>query len=309
MRTPGSAQWQRREESAEAMGATFTLILYGQEAARLEAAVEEAFRELRRLEEMLSPFRPESEWSRVNLHAERGVPVSPELFQLLSRCQEFSRHSQGAFDISIGPLMEIWRASHGEERNPWPEEMASACRRVGFSFLQLNPEGREVRFLRPGMRLDPGGIGKGYAVDRIVDVLRARRVRRAMVVGGGSSIRGLGAPPDRPEGWSVLIADPRNPQRPASRVFLSNESLSTSGSSRPIGGKFGSGRDHIFDPVSGSSCGRSFSVSVRGEKAINTEAWTKPCLLRGPAWVRKHKPSNLQVLFCGHPEAPHTEWI
>src|SRR5262245_26175563 len=179
----------RLESSAEAMGSTYSLVLYGEDRNRLEGASEEAFDEVRRLDRMLSNYRPESEWSEVNRHAaERPVKVSTELFELLSACVEYSRESEGAFDISVGPLMKVWGFYKGSGHLPQRAEVRLALAKVGYRNILLDRGARTVRFAREGVELDPGGIGKGYAVDRMVEILRKDGVISALVSASGSSI-------------------------------------------------------------------------------------------------------------------------
>jgi len=186
----------RLEASVEAMGSTYSLVLYGEDRSRLEGASEDAFEEVRRLDRMLSNYRPESEWSEVNRHAaERPVKVSEELFQLLAACVDYSRQSEGAFDISVGPLMKIWGFYKGSGHLPHRAEVRGALTKVGYRNILLDATRLTVRFARPGVELDPGGIGKGYAVDRMVDALRKDGIATALVSASGSSIYALGAPP------------------------------------------------------------------------------------------------------------------
>src|SRR5713101_204897 len=163
----------RLEASVEAMGSRYSLVLYGEDRSRLEGASEDAFEEVRRIDRMLSNYRPESEWSEVNRHAaERPVKVSAELFQLLSACVEYSRQSEGAFDISVGPLMKVWGFYKGSGHLPHRAEIRGALAKVGYRNIVLDASKSTVRFARNGIELDPGGIGKGYAVDRMAEVLR-----------------------------------------------------------------------------------------------------------------------------------------
>ncbi len=179
------------------MGSSFTLVLFGPDRPGLESAAAAAFAEAHRLDRLLSNYLAESEWSAMNREAaSRPVPVTPELFALLSDCLEYSRLSDGAFDITVGPLIKVWGFYKGEGGLPQPEEVKEKLKRVGYRHVQLDPGPRTVRFARPGMDLDPGGIGKGYAVDRMVEVLKQSGVRIALVSASGSSIYGLGAPPD-----------------------------------------------------------------------------------------------------------------
>lgn len=219
----------RLEESAEAMGSAYSIVVYGYDNDRMSAAVEAAFDEVRQLDNMLSNYKPDSEWSAVNREAAaHPVPVSPELFQLLSACQQYSRESEGAFDISVGPLMKVWGFYKGTGHLPHRAEVMAAMQAVGYQHVHLDPAHQTVRFDRPGVELDPGGIGKGYAVDRMVDVLKAKGIGIAFVAGSGSSIYGLGAPPNEPRGWRITIRDPRNEHASVAEVFLKNESMSLS---------------------------------------------------------------------------------
>ena len=194
------------------MGASFSLVLVGRDRAGLESAAAAAFAEVHRLDRMLSNYLVDSEWSAMNRSAAKGpFPVSPELFTVLSSCLEYSRQSSGAFDITVGPLIKVWGFYKGEGGMPRPKEVADALTRVGYRHVQLDPAARTVRFARSGMELDPGGIGKGYAVDRMVDVLKRAGVRVALVSASGSSIYGMGAPPEDPKGWPITIRAPRDP--------------------------------------------------------------------------------------------------
>ena len=161
----------RLESSIDAMGSTYTMALYGTDQARLRVAAEEAAEEVRRLDRMLSNYIPTSEWSEVNRDAaSRPVRVSPELFDLLSDCVHYSQVSDGAFDITVGPLMKVWGFYKGTGRLPHRAEIRGALSQVGYQNIQLDPANRTVHFAKSGVEIDPGGIGKGYAVDRMVEV-------------------------------------------------------------------------------------------------------------------------------------------
>src|SRR5574341_1338322 len=148
---------------------------------------------------MLSNYRANSEWSEVNRNAaNRPVRVSSEMFQLLSACVEYSRLSEGAFDITVGPLMRTWGFFKGSGRVPSAAEIAGVMASVGYQNIALDSEHQTVRFRKQGVELDPGGIGKGYAVDRVAATLKERHVASALISAGGSSIYGLGAPPNDP---------------------------------------------------------------------------------------------------------------
>ncbi len=291
-------QLLRLEESADAMGTTFGVTVYGTDQDRMTSAVEAAFDELNRLERLLSNYRPDSEWSKVNRKAAEGpVKVSAELFALLERCEVASRDSEGAFDITVGPLMKVWGFYRGSGRLPARSEIAAALKNVGYRNVVLDPKEQTVRFTRPGIELDPGGIGKGYAVDKMVEVLREKGITSALITSGGSSIYGLGTP-NNAEGWEVKIRDPKHADRTTSQVFLKNQSMSTSGSYEKFFEAEGKVYSHIMDPRTGYPAQGMLSVSVIADSTLDTEAWTKPFFILGREWAAKHKPKNFRVYVC-----------
>jgi thiamine biosynthesis lipoprotein len=300
----------RLEASQDAMGTTFTVALYGEDRDRLEAAADAAFAEVRRLERMLSNYRPNSELSRVNREAaERPVRVSDELFELLAACLEYSRASEGAFDITVGPLMKVWGFYKGTGRLPAPEEVKAALARVGYRHIVLDPEQRTVRFTQPGVELDPGGIGKGYAVDRMVAILKEHGIRSALVSASGSSIYGLGAPPSEPEGWEVRIRHPRDETKTVETLRLKDCSLSTSGSYEKFFVAGGKTYSHIMDPRTGYPATGMLSVSVLAPRTLDSEAWTKPFFILGRQWAARHKPKDLRVFLCEDTAELQCAWL
>jgi thiamine biosynthesis lipoprotein len=297
-----AADWpelQRMEKTGDAMGAMYSIVLYGNDRAKMEAAADAAFDEVGRLDGMLSNYRAGSEWSELNRHAAEGpVRVSPELFELLSACIAYSRESEGAFDITVGPLMKLWGFYKGSGRLPGRAEVASALPKVDYRHIHLDTAARTVWFDRSGVEMDPGGIGKGYAVDRMVDVLRRQGVRIALVAASDSSIYGMGAPPTEPEGWRVGIKDPRNKRRTVAEAFLKDMSMSTSGSSEKFFQADGHIYAHIMDPRTGYPAQGSVSVSVIAPRTIASEAWAKPYFVNGRQWAARHKPEEFRVFFC-----------
>jgi thiamine biosynthesis lipoprotein len=287
------------EKSADAMGSTFTVQIYGTDRVAMEAAADAALAEARRIDEVLSNYKPASEWSLVNRSA-AGKPlrISPELFQLLAACYEYSRESDGAFDITVGPLMKVWGFYKGTGHLPERGEVAAALARVGYRHMHLDAAASTVWFDEPGVELDPGGIGKGYAVDRMVRVLKQKGVTTALVAGSFSSIYGLGAPPDRPQGWPVGIRDPREHGKTVAEVFLKDMSMSTSGSYEKFFRAEGRMYAHIMDPRTGYPAQGSVSVSVVAPRTIDSEAWAKPYFVNGRQWAARHKPNDFRVYFC-----------
>jgi len=300
----------RIEENADAMGSTFSIILYGHDRAGMEEAVRSAFEEIGRIERMLSAYRPDSEWSEVNrLAARQAVRVSPELFRLLACCLEFSRQSEGAFDISVGPLLKAWGFLGGTLHLPEEAEVAAVLPRVGYRHVRLDPQAHTVRFDDAGVEINAGGIGKGYAVDRAVEILRAGGFDTALVAGAGSSIYGLGAPPSEARGWKIDIPDPQNPRQPIEKVYLRDMSISTSGNYEKSFWEGGRTYSHIIDPRSGYPAGGVALVSVIAPRALDSETWTKPCFILGREWAAKHKALGSRVFICDDQPGGYRGWL
>jgi thiamine biosynthesis lipoprotein len=299
----------RLESSVVAMGSAYSVAVYGDDRTRMEEAVDAAFEEVRRLDQMLSNYKPESELSALNrLAAERPVQVTPELFDLLSACVEYSRESEGAFDITVGPLMKIWGFYKGTGRLPHRAEILGALDRVGYRNIVLDAANRTVRFTRPGIELDPGGIGKGYAVDRMIEVLKQYGIHTALVSASGSSIYGLGAPPGE-KGWRVQIRDPKDGNKSVAEVYLKDESMSTSGNYEKFFHAEGRIYSHIMDPRTGWPAQGVLSVSAIAPRTLDSEAWTKPLFVNGRAWAAKHKQAGVRAFFCEDTQEQTCAWL
>lgn len=306
----GQPPMLRLEKSADAMGSTYSIAVYGDDRVRMEAAVDAAFDEVRRLDDLLSNYKPESEWSQVNRYAaERPVKISPELFRLLSACLEYSRAGEGAFDITVGPLMKVWGFYKGSGHLPHRAEVQAALAKVGYRHILLDPAAQTARFDRPGVEMDPGGIGKGYAVDRMVDILKQNGVKIALVAGSGSSIYGMAAPPDELRGWRIDIKDPWDASKSLTEVYLKDMSMSTSGSYEKFFRAEGRTYAHIMDPRTGYPAQGSISVSVVAPRTIDSEAWAKPYFVNGRPWAAKHRPKEFRVFFCEDKVEKPCAWL
>jgi thiamine biosynthesis lipoprotein len=319
-----SSELLRLQQSSDAMGSTFSVLLYGYDRDRMEEAANAAFDEVRRLDALLSSYRPESEWSLVNREAaHHPVGISAELCRLLSVCLERSRLTDGAFDITVGPLKRAWGFFRGTGSVPTPEVLAAARRHVGYPFLQLDVKARTVRFDHPGVEIDPGGIGKGYAVDQMVATLRIHGFDTALVSGSVSSLYGLGCPPSKSEpvstparrvlkpvlGWRADIRDPEYPGKCIADVLLKDASLSTSGTAEKCFWSEGIMYSHVIDPRTGLPLQVTSQVSVVAPRALDGEVWAKACLLNGPQWAREKKPSEFRILFRAPDPAQRPIWL
>ena len=280
------------------MGTSFDIAAYGTHRERLELAIADALKEAKHLDCLLSNYRPESELSRVNRLGSRGpMTLSNELFQFLSACRAYSRSSEGTFDITVGGLMRAWGFYKGMGQLPQPDEVKRALDKVGYRNIILDEQNRTVCLAKEGMELDPGGIGKGFAVDRMAEILRSGEVYSALIIAGGSTIYALGTPPNEP-GWKVTIKDPRQPSKVAETVLLKNEAVSTSGNLEKFFWADGKIWGHIIDPRTGYPAMGTLSVSVIAPRSVDSEAWTKPYYILGRLWTEKHKQDNFRVFYC-----------
>jgi thiamine biosynthesis lipoprotein len=309
-RTGAAQPTLRFEESLDAMGTTTTIVVYGQDRFKLQAAVNTAFEEMQRLDGMLSNYRAQSEWSQMNrAAAERPFQVSKELFDLLSACVRYSEATEGTFDISVGPLMKIWGFYKGTGRFPHRAEIKGAMARVGYKLIELDRQARTVHFRRAGVELDPGGIGKGYAADRMAAILRQEGIESGLITSGSSTIYAIGAPPSEPKGWRIAIRHPKNASKTVEEVFLKNESMSTSGSYEKFFRAGGRIYSHIMDPRTGFPAEGMLSVSVITPSALDGEAWTKPYFINGRRWAAKHKLNGSRVYLCEDRSDPSCAWL
>ncbi len=278
---------ERHEFARPQMGMRFQITLYAVDEKTAEEAASAAFRRIKEINAIMSDYEPESELSRLSRSSGSGetVELSERLWFVLSRAQEFSRRSGGAFDVTVGPCVWLWRKARREHRLPDPAALAAARNAVGYKNIQLDPKRRTAKLLVPNMRLDLGAIAKGYAVSEAVAVLRERGIASALVVGGGNMA--MSDPPPGKPGWRIAVPSlnaPEAAKEPARYVLLSHAALSTSGDFfqfLEIGGKHYS---HVVNPRTGigltdhcqvvaiapdgiTADGLSTSVSVLGPKA------------------------------------------
>lgn len=268
-------------ESRPAMGTTFTIYLYAKDEAAAAGVFDEAFDEIERIEEALSNYRDTSELSRINrdaAHAE--VTTDPEVFGLLETSLDYARRTDGAFDITVGPLMRAWGFFRGQGHYPSAAQLAQARTDVGWQHVQLDPHKRTVHFDQPGVELDPGGIGKGFAVDRVVELLRQEHVTTALIDAGHSTIYALGAPPGE-SGWRVRVPSPGRKES-ISTVLLRDTSLSTSGNYEKFFRLNGKTYCHIMDPRTGEPVQGMLQTTVIAPSATDSDALSTVIFVLGP---------------------------
>jgi thiamine biosynthesis lipoprotein len=290
--------------ACHAMATRFEMVLHGQDPVRLRAAADQAFHEIERLHAQLSLYLPSSEVSFINARAaEQAVQVEPGLFGLLQLAQRLHHETDGAFDITIAPLMRCWGFMGGSGAWPEPERLSEARTQVGMQHLILDEKRHTIRFARPGMMIDLGSIGKGYALDLAVESLREAGIENALVHGGTSTVCGIGCPPSG--AWNVAVERPpaggQSPgavlpaeerPKPVAVLSLQNESLSVSG----VHGKSftvdGRTYGHIVDPHTGMPAQGALLAAVVLPSATESDALSTALLLGG--WRSQEKLSRLR---------------
>lgn len=276
MALPVHAQWLTGEEAI--MGTAIRVELWADDKAAGEAAIAAVMAEMHRIDREMSPYKPESELSRINREAaNHPVPISAEMFDILSRSIEFSKLSGGAFDITFSSVGYMY--DYRRHIKPTDKEIEQALPGINYRHILLDAKRRTVRFARPGVRIDLGGIGKGYAVDNSIALLKQRGITQAIVTAGGDS-RVLGDRGGRP--WMVGIRDPRRKDNVVAVIPLVNSAISTSGDYERYFEADGVRYHHILNPKTGRSATGVHSVSVIGPDATTTDGLTKPVFILGP---------------------------
>jgi len=305
-----SSEEQLFSKSRAAMGTTFTIYLYSPDQVKADEEFEAAFDEVERVEEALSNYRASSELSRINrLAATTSTTTDPEVFKLLQTSFDYSRRSDGAFDITVGPLMRAWGFFRKNGQYPTHAELSRARARVGWNKVKLDANHRTVTFDVPGMELDMGGIGKGYAVDRVIDVLRDAGVKAALVDAGSSTLYALGAPPDK-DGWKILVPRPADRSHAVSEIVLRDTSLSTSGSYEKFFRLKGRTYCHIMDPRTGEPVQEMLQATVIAPTGTASDALSTTMFVMGPAKGGKlleSMPNTSAIWITSNTNEPHIE--
>lgn len=269
-------EWLSREEAI--MGTAVRVELWSRVRADGDAAIDAVMAEMHRIDRTMSPFKPDSELSRINRDAGSGaVPLSDEMFDLLERAIEFSALSGGAFDITYASAGYLY--DYRERIKPSDEALEIACGQVGYRNLLLDRHARTVRFARAGMRIDLGGFAKGHAVDNAAAILRRRGIEHAFVSAGGDS-RVIGDRRGRP--WTVGVRHPRRAGEVVALLPLEDVAISTSGDyERYFETDDGVRCHHVIDPRTGRSPSSVHSVTILAEDGLTTEGLSKSVFVMG----------------------------
>ncbi len=323
------------------MGSLFEIYLAGTDRESLIAAANEALNEIDRLDSQLSHYKEDSDLARLNQHAsEQWVRLEPRMYSLIKRCANLNRETDGAFDVTTSPLTQAWGFFKGDGRVPSDEELAEIMQRIGTQRILFDDDDHLVYYTAPGLQIDFGAIGKGYAIDEAANILRFYNVESALIHGGQSTIYALGTPqgdddgrttidnrrwtmdergrtiddrrwtmesensatvndshfatplnvaqqssivhrPSSSAGWELTIKDPRDHETPIQKVFLRDESLSTSGNYEQFFEAGGVRYSHILDPRTGRPTQGMVSVSVIAANAADSDALSTAFFVMG----------------------------
>jgi thiamine biosynthesis lipoprotein len=253
------------------MGSLFSISLYATNQAVAQDAAAAAFRRVDALEDIMSDYQADSELMRLcDQPYGRPVAVSAVLFDVLQRARKMSELSDGAFDVTVGPYVRLWRFARKRKVLPTPAELAAARAAVGWQKMQLDPQTRTVTLLAPNMRLDLGSIGKGYAADAALAILKDRGMDRALVAGSGDIA--IGNPPPGQRGWRVGIsALGATNDAVVCTLCLDNAGVSTSGDSEQHLEIDGVRYSHIVDPATGLGLTRRIQATIVAPNATITD--------------------------------------
>ena len=274
--SPAAAEWHREE--AAIMGTAVAVELWSSDATQGSALTRAVLDEMRRIDQLMSTYRHDSELSRVNAAAARQpVAVSTELLQLIKRALAYSVTTDGAFDITYASAGQHYDYRSGNK--PDSAKLTAALPAIDYRHVIVDEAASTIRFLHPGVRIDLGGIAKGYAVDRCIAFLRDAGIENALVSAGGDT-RVIGKRWQRP--WQVGIRDPRK-QGIVTMIPLEDAAISTSGDYERYFEQDGARYHHILNPGTGDSAREVHSTSIIGQSATDTDALSTSVFVLGVA--------------------------
>ena len=276
---------QQFETRQPKMGTLFRLVMWAPDQATADKASEAAWARVDQLNSILSDYDPNSEMSRLSARTDGGpmkepVRVSDDLWRVLAHSVEAARLSEGAFDITVGPVTRLQRISRKTHQPPTTQALDAARSRVGWRYIKLDPEHQSVQLLHEKMRLDVGGIAKGYTSDEVLKVLKNFGITRALC--GAAGDIAAGDPPPGREAWRVAIQDLKDPQAIADSVGLRNDAISTSGDTYRSARVNGQQYSHIVDPSSGLGLTRRIGVTTVAPLGVTADWMATAISVLGP---------------------------
>jgi len=262
------------------MGTLVEITVIGKDTDGAEAAIRDAFDEMQRVEGLMSRRIPGSDVSKINEWAGiKAVPVSADVLRVIRRAEEISRASEGHFDITIGAVLDLWGFEGNGHRLPAEGEVSKALDAVGYTAVLVDERASTVKLKKKEMRIDLGGIAKGYAVDRAVDLLKSRGYRN-MIVNAGGDIRVSGR---KTHGsWVIGIQDPRDRSRILATINAEDISVATSGDYERYFVKEGKRYHHLLNPFTGFPARLCRSVTILAEDALSADGLATAVFVLGP---------------------------
>jgi thiamine biosynthesis lipoprotein len=258
------------------MGTQFNVIFYTADSVMAQRANAAVSARMDSLNQIMSDYLDGSEINRLSATSGSGkwVPVSADLFDVLTKAQTIARLSNGRFDPTVGPLSLLWRRAVRRKEFPTRKERRRARRSVGYRLMELDSIRHSVRLRRSGMRLDVGGIGQGFAIDEALKVLHQFGIQSALIDIGGDILVG-DAPPDNPAGWRVGIGSGNAGDSDTTTVFLKNAAITTSGDTYRFLEYNGRRYSHIMDPRTGLGLHHFVRATVMAPNGYHADALTK----------------------------------
>lgn len=277
---PQTAELKRYEFGAPCMGTWWKIILYATNETQAKLAVDEAFKKIKELDDKFTDYYAESELMQLCYKSGNGeVKVSDELYDIIEKSLKISKLTDGAFDITAGTVVQLWRWSGRHRQLPPKEKMERALSLVGYQNIKLNPRKKTITLAKEGMRLDLGGIAKGYAADKCLEILKKHGITSALVAASGDIA--IGCPPPGKKGWRIDIGSGENQTNTLGLVLeLKNCGISTSGDVEQYIEINGIRYSHILNPKTGLGLTNRIQATVIAENAtLSDPLATSMCIL------------------------------
>lgn len=282
----GSAASAMHRFAHKAMATIYEIFIVSDDAVYAHQAAQEAFNELDRLEQELSRFLPNSDIARLNhLAANQPLRLGLDAFACLKLSKQISEETNGAFDVTIGPLMKCWLNPDKTPRTPAPEELEAARRNIGMQLLDLDEAQFAVTLQASPVHVDLGAIGKGYAVEVMASLLREWEIDTALIHGGRSSVFALGAPPEK-AGWPLTISNPLRREQILARLNLRHQAVSGSGLQKG---------QHIINPRTGQPLSGKRAAWAIAPQAAASDAVSTAFMVMAPEEIQAYCEQHPEV--------------
>lgn len=265
------------------MGTLFRIIIYTDSEIKAQAAATAAFNRIDNLNKILSDYDPSSELSRLSRLAGTGqaLSLSPDLWYLLQKSMEVSKKTNGAFDVTVGPIVQLWRRARRQQTLPPDSALTQARRLVNYQHIILNPTAKTAQLLLRGMQLDMGAIGKGYAVDEAMKVLKSKGIEIALVDGGGNIL--VSQAPPQSKGWAIDLLTSPTPNQQPKKIYLTNRGVATSGDLYQYVELNDTRYSHIVNPFTGLGLIDQRHVTIIAQNATAADWLSTALSVMSPA--------------------------